>query len=70
MEIYIRSDTELLATYREGKLYLAPGVSRELVAFELFRAMTQAVNEASNTPGVAVTWGTAYAPIGANQGGA
>lgn len=66
MEIYIREGTQLLGTYRDGTLYAAPGIDRERLAFELFRAMNEALNPAITTT---VTMGHAFWPA-ANQGGA
>jgi hypothetical protein len=66
-DIFINDGTRLLATARDGRLYVTPGVSRESIAFLLFQTMLQAM-----TPdvGMSVTWGTNYTPIAANQGDA
>jgi hypothetical protein len=62
MEMWLRgTDGELLATFTGGKLYVPPGVDRDIVAFALFKVLNEAMNP---TQGVSVTWGSRYSVRG------
>ena len=65
--VFITDDKKgILATISDtGQVYVPPGASRDEVAFVLFKVMLELMNRPMN---VAMTWGSAYLPIGANQG--
>lgn len=43
MEVYVWNEGQMVATLREGRVYINPGTDRDAVAFALFKMMTEAM---------------------------
>lgn len=67
MQLIISDERGIGASVIDGRVYLAPSVDRAELAVLLMRLFMEA-----NQPAIggSVTWGSAYTPIGADQGGA